>query len=738
MQISSAVEPGVVPTSLLLLGSGGGGWEVPREEFVSAVTSKRLPQKRDGRFGGLSLSVAFLTAVTTAAAVYLVLRCALYLTNVNKSRASLRFLAGSEEATNRDPGYSCRAPKEDRPAAAAAASSVDESGPLDEQDLLARARRYTVELALLVKTSEPLVRQLSFDLRFKCIKTLLCLSLVETSALFSLLERRERSGMDADIYAIYRRIRTLRDTLTKDKIGRARERHINHLHKFLGRVQEIEPAASSLATRQRLSRIEQLLQLQEIALTQVNIGLFWLRGSLESSRDVGAADAAVEVTTTHTKGGAATSAEDQTATAATPSSVIAAIATTVYTRREHVLNDPLLSRWLRGVQPRHYGLLNRTRMDEIAQRPLLSHPELVDGMLATPLGLGYLPCEYISAEEIDPQQETASSSVREAASRRDGVSPQDDLSLRAGVSSKHPQQHSGKRAGAVVSTPGSASPSISTAGVGAPAAQSQQRLLRARNQGNPVFRHKAPTAPQQVSWPAAPGRLQGSAVSAAPEPAAVPSAPTRAQQVTWASKVSDATSAEKTLRTPPSPELLPKPSPTFFRAAVSSAAAYAPEALTLRPPAAATQAPVSSAPHSASVATPVKPGLLPAPATARLPAPASRSPKAGIDRKASSSRHRRGPPSPSGPQLHKFSSRSPASAGGTGAWPLQTRGGAEGSFPGTGKFVWTSSASLLQRPTSQPLPPSPWIPAKYRSALGIANPEGSQDIDTWPFSFVQP
>ncbi|CDJ29815.1 uncharacterized protein EMH_0052880 [Eimeria mitis] len=151
--------------------------------------------------------------------------------------------------------------------------------------LLECAHRYTVESARVIAIGEPLVKQLPPDLSVKCVTTFFCLSLVETTALFSLLGRTERGSIDANIYAIYRELSAVQDRLGREKISRSRERHIKSLRMLLDRVNEAEPAASAVAKGQRLLIIDQMLQLQEIALAQVNFWLVWLTETLESSKE---------------------------------------------------------------------------------------------------------------------------------------------------------------------------------------------------------------------------------------------------------------------------------------------------------------------------------------------------------------------------------------------------------------------------------------------------------------------
>ncbi|CDI78782.1 hypothetical protein, conserved [Eimeria praecox] len=312
MQTGATEKTGARPTSRQLPGWNDGAWDTPFGDANLPFSRGSLMQRRMGGLGGPSAIMVTFAAVIAAAVTYLMLRCALYLASARSSRGELRYLAGSEGRTDKGLGEPCGGPAEDPPAATAVAEEEEEV--LVEEDLLKQARRYAVELRLLIDRSEPLLRQLESRLRAKCIAAFLCLSLVELSASFSLLERRERVGMNEEIAHISSRISSLRESLGKKQLSRPRHRHIKCLRELLTMLTEVKPAAAALAPRHRLEAIKMLLQLQDVTLVQLNAALVWLRVSLTNSKSAnddakGAADAAAEGTALFAEDAASAAAE---------------------------------------------------------------------------------------------------------------------------------------------------------------------------------------------------------------------------------------------------------------------------------------------------------------------------------------------------------------------------------------------------------------------------------------------
>ncbi|CDJ33234.1 uncharacterized protein EMH_0015220 [Eimeria mitis] len=745
MQVAPAAEPHALPTWLQLLGSVAtveSGRHGSPGDAVSPLTSGSLRKRRNVGFRGDS-SVAALAAVALLATAYLVLRCALYLASA--SRSSLRFLAGAENEANKDQEESCGPPAEqDRPAAAIANK---------KPQLLKRARRYVEELARLIGKNSWLVLKLKPSLKVTCVAKFLCLSLVEASALFALLERRDRAGITEAVNKISRRIWDLRDSIGEKDVSHARQRNLNILHATLNNLQSSNPSEEPMAEAQRLEMVEHLLQLQELALTQLNSGICWLRGLIQGSKDASTdtkpAAAAAE--------GAAAAGEEAGAVAdggdavdeAKVAAAVKAIELTVHTRRDHILNDPKLSRWLRTSQPKgHYGITNRLHMEMITQQPLLTHPERLEGLMATPLGSGSPPWEVIDIEKLEAHKRAASSSSPEAPSRAEEVTPYQAPCdrPRAPGKLKSPGQGSRKGAGAQRHAPVASSPSTSSATDAASAAPSSAAAsadapertdgaLQDRSQGRRMPGRAAHRKREQVLSSTPTEGRQASAVNATTQAAAASSRGRPASHARGAFRASRVTSAGVSSDFGPSRATMPRRLPGPLPRAVSDAGDHAPEDVTGTTPA-APAAEMSAAYHSSGVSRGSGPayGALPAVSGPQRSPTTYAEPQAEFERSRDSSNPLLGPSPLSLPQVHTPVSHFSVSPGAPGVRPLPTTGLDEGAPPSTGSFVSVSSTSQLQRPASRKSQTSPWIPSDYRSSLGIAKEEGDQELDTWPFA----
>ncbi|CDJ48486.1 hypothetical protein, conserved [Eimeria brunetti] len=738
MQIAAAAGPGALPTSLQLPPWGDSGLAVSAEEVGLPVSSGNLQKRQNGGLGRLNVSAAALATLAALVVAYFALRCALFLASNRRSIAGLRYLAGSEETTEKEAGEHCSAPAEDESEAVAASEEEETEEVLVEEDLVKRARRYTIELADFIVRSEPLVRQLEIHLKSTCIAKLLCLSIVEMSALFTLLERRERAGMQAEISRIDKRIWHLRRFVRRRDTSVSRYRHIKCLHTFLEQLSEVEPAAAAFTERQRLVRIKQLLQLQELALAQLNYGLLWLREAVEGYKKAkngmeaaaaaahSAASAATRVAAA-TGGGpaadaaAAVAAQGAVATAQYRiAAVVRAIEKTVHKRRAQILNDALLSKWLRTLHTAevHYGMISSGNMGRASRRPRQNHPELVEDLETTPLGLGNEPWERITREEIDRLQRTASTSPSEDPFQEDRVSPPDTLVSDSGsvLPLNVPRQGSLEGAGKTGSDQASSSPSTSAAAAAAPTADGNHTRVQATSHRKAVSHSPLHNVPSQVSPPALAWGLQTSAVSAASETAAAVSLDhTRAAQAPWTDKVPGSTSSRKSIGATPLTEALPRRLPISSGAVVSTAAAHTPEASGLPKPGAPARVSVAHPASARSWASVAAFGHLRS-STASHHSPAgSAQPAEGLKRASgvsgtdsrapclSLSNHRAAPPRPL-PSI-------PAAE----AWPSQSRETDGNIFQGAGNSMSESSALYLSEPQS--VPTSPWMPAESSSPL---------------------
>ncbi|CDI81217.1 hypothetical protein, conserved [Eimeria acervulina] len=524
MRVATPTEPGARPTSLL--GGSDSFLQLFPEAVALPVTPRILQHRRSGGFGGLSFSVAAVSTIAAVATAYLLLRCAFYLADARRSRAAQRLLAGAKRKKNKEPGEPCSVPVEDSAPAAPAASGDGEEA-LVERDLLRRARLYAVGLRRLVSSSECLLRKLNADLRAKCVALFSSLSLVEFSSLLSLLERRDRAGMHEDVSEITSRLWAIRESIGRRVISLPRHRHIKCLHLLLRTLTEVPPVTMAIAEKQRLLRIHQLLQLQEMALGQLNVGLVWLRTSLESTKTRGNAKAPAGGAET----GAALAAAD-----ARIAEAVEAMGVTVRKRREQVLVDPLLSSWLRSTHGRnlHYGLISRSRLQEITIRPLQTHRELLEDLQASPLGSGNEPWGHIRVEDSDAPQ--AAVSAPGSPCRGDQVPPPEGP---AGAPLpqrrlKHGSQGSRKKVGSTPATAVSSLPSTSTSAVvGANTAEKNHAAFQGSSRPTPVALLDASNIFSHVSPPASASGPQVASLPAAPQQASVPSARNRPLEATW-------------------------------------------------------------------------------------------------------------------------------------------------------------------------------------------------------------
>ncbi|CDJ48483.1 hypothetical protein EBH_0020630 [Eimeria brunetti] len=317
MQVATTVELGIRPTSTRPLGWSESFVDVLPEEVPRPVAWKSLRDRRSGGVGWANISVEALATVVAVAAAFFVVRCALYLVNASKSRVTVRFLAGAKLTKSEDGENPCGTTDGDLPAEAApAAEEEDENEPLDKQDLLKRAQGYATELKNVIYKNKCLFMEVKPDNRVKYISEILCLCVVEFAALYSLLARRERAGISETIRSIFRHVGELRGSLPRTQLSDSRRRHIKFLHGLLRRLPQVEPAAA-LEERQRLLRLKQLLQLQDMALVQLNNGVSWLReylgGSNKGSDDSTVAASSAEGATAAVGGVAAAEKGTQSA-----------------------------------------------------------------------------------------------------------------------------------------------------------------------------------------------------------------------------------------------------------------------------------------------------------------------------------------------------------------------------------------------------------------------------------------
>ncbi|CDJ60763.1 hypothetical protein EMWEY_00034640 [Eimeria maxima] len=683
--------------------------------------------------------------------MYLVLRCAVYLVNSRKTSQTLRYLAVAEGENIEDPNVSCRNPSEG-PSYVAGSTIAEEEGEegLAWKRLSKRAHRYVTDLARLIHRSEPVLRRLDPQMRAMCIAGLLCLSLVELAALLTLLKGRHRQIVYREMHTIQRRIWALRDSIRNADLSISRQRHIKQLHILLDRIKEVEPA-TALTERQRLLRIKHLLQLQEMALGQLNIGIVWMRESLELREKAGvetkASDAAAKGVSLAVEGGAAVAAAAHvtaatsegaiTNTAALTSaaerrlaSVVWSIRATVHKRREQVLLDALLSRWLREVHKvdLHYGLVRKSCLDAIAQMPRKNHMELLEDLQDTPLGRGEEPWESEDREGEDAEQGIVTPTPLEASSPKEALfaggatgASLDLGRLNISTPSSQTEASAGELAGV------SASPSEATT----PAGERQQTTLHASSSLKAMPSRAASTVPSHVSPPTAAGHLEGFAFAAAPQPAVVPSSLAQSPGAAQDSKKPCATFFGSSLAALRYPGSLPMPSLISFRAAASAASAYTPKEITLWRTSGFVQGPVGPAAAASQGAPVASLGAMPA-STASRPSPAVtevfETPLEG------SRPHLKAtimPPT----HHHAYSTLSASPGEALRAWPSQAQGIDRVASKDPRTFIRGPAMQLFEASASPPLPASPFKLTEGRSSSEIPQSRVPVDIYGTPITF---
>ncbi|CDI75757.1 hypothetical protein, conserved [Eimeria praecox] len=629
MQTEAAAEPCSRLTSLQLLAWEDGPREVSPGDVVS-VSSRSLRRRRNRGLGGLSASLACLTAVAALAAVYLLVRCALYLTNSREDRTAFRTLAGAEERTSNGPGGVCGEVAEAPPAASTAAEDEEGEEPLAKQQLLSQARHYAVELKMAIERSRSMLLRLSADLRAMCIAELLCLCVTELSALFSLLEKGQGEQIQEDMIQFSPKILALRRTLRKKDISNTRNRHIRSLHALFDEVTRVRDTAIDMAERERLMKMKQLGELQDLALSQLKSGLQWLKVALDSP---------VKSDGRTSKGDAGAPVAPKSEAHAKAFAVIKAIEVTTHTRREQILRDPTFRYLLLEAHKKgcHYGLVSADRFASLTSQPPQTHSEAVEALKATPLGLGEEPWKLERLNEIDAQQATASSSSPNAPLQGDEDSPPkspspDRKDLDMLTEDENAQQGPKTEAddqGSVL-VPASPSMPATAASIAASGSNEKHASLLATASRKAASLRAAPNSPPEVVPPSPVGRLEASAVSATPYSAALSSVPSSTSQAAWASH-----SFEVPFHTSPPPESLPRPRPNSLRIGSPAASAYARGVFTLPTRGAAVQAPVASAGSAGWTAPAAQFGAWPAFAAPYPSAAASASPHVDFSRAVS-------------------------------------------------------------------------------------------------------
>ncbi|CDJ60762.1 hypothetical protein, conserved [Eimeria maxima] len=600
MQISTAGEAGAHLTAHLRRSNTS--LDVSQSDTLSPVTSRSLAQRWLGENGRVRVTASIFPVVAALAAAFLLLHCALFLTNSHRSKTEPRLLSVSKGTTDKNAGGPCAVSGENH---LDAASAAGEEEVLVEQELVEQAHRYVRDMKRLVASAEPVLLQLKSDLKAKCTAAFLCLFLVEFSALLCLLEKRQRAGMNEEIVAITARIQSISRTISRRHITRPQHRHIKCLQDFLDKLPQVQPVGATIAERQRLQALKHLLQLQEAALAQLNAGCFWLRESLEGCKKekggaqaTAAADGAAKGST---QGAAPAPAAPKTAAHSGFVEVIHAMEATIHLRRKQVLIDPLVSRWLRDVHAHrsHYGLVSPGRLEALSRQPLQTHSQLLEALQATPLGTGDDPRERIRRANTGAQKRAISAMLPDATSGGEDVHYSEDPTNSSHVPEVSQLPLSRNRDGSSGTGSPSASPNAYSTASAARVDEKEHASLQDTSKHMPVPVRVVQNILTEVSPPAGAERPQVPALSAAPEPAVAFSAHGRSSE----DALGSASSVEGLLGLVSSAENSMSLPPSFYQAPVPAAAGYQPKAFTLWPHGTASQIPFTYAATGASVAS---------------------------------------------------------------------------------------------------------------------------------------
>ncbi|CDJ27922.1 uncharacterized protein EMH_0011920 [Eimeria mitis] len=321
--------------------------EFPLRFPLSRPGGQRRPQVYPVRFAALAAVVM----------TYLLLRCARHVGNINMHKGSLRSLAAAgEEGEN--PHAPCALAGHNEPAGVA----VGAENPEQEQVLI-RVNRYTRDLIQLMHESRRALLLIHPSLSVKGFTILVRFCVVELAALCSLLQQRERQPVVQAVGYIKWEIAYFGPLFWAHRVPRTALRQINCMNAFLRELPRMDFAGSSMSPVARLSKLTQLLTLQEVALRQVQEGVRLLGLCFK---------------------GHAQSPEDEAV-----KEELTALYHTANARRNYVLSDRVLGNWLlhKHVKATHFGLASPKIIQGIVASPPKPYEEAFMELLNTPLGL---------------------------------------------------------------------------------------------------------------------------------------------------------------------------------------------------------------------------------------------------------------------------------------------------------------------------------------------------------------
>ncbi|CDI74687.1 hypothetical protein, conserved [Eimeria praecox] len=234
---------------------------------------------------------------------------------------------------------------------------------LEEERVLERTRRYTLDLVQVVLESRSMLLRMPPAVSTKVLTNVLRLCILELSALCSLLEPRERQTVEHAVQAVVSEVIFLRSCFTRKLATPPRVRHISRMRVLLREVPGTEFTGGCMTPVERLSKLGDLITLQQVALTQVQGGMRLLAARCQQETKP-CSEEATQV-------------------------YIDDLCKTTEARRNHIFQDALLSKWLRSkhCQGPRYGLVSPSVIETISAIPSKPHKELLKELLNTPLGL---------------------------------------------------------------------------------------------------------------------------------------------------------------------------------------------------------------------------------------------------------------------------------------------------------------------------------------------------------------
>ncbi|CDI82206.1 hypothetical protein, conserved [Eimeria acervulina] len=302
-------------------------------------------------------SCAALAAVVTA---YLLLRC------------SLQFWASTKRSEPKSIPRSLSVVKEEGkdPEGPCVPWGVGESTlpavggeHLDGKQVLERAKLYTVGVGEALQESRSVLLQVPGHYCVKAFSNMLRLGVLELAAQCSLLEPSQRHHVESAADVAGLAVALFTSDIISRGLGRASLRHFKRVRQMLRQLPKMDFEGTRMSPADRLTKLAQLISLQEVALAQLNLGMQSLVSCCQQEGE---------------------SIQEDVATM-----YVDAMHQTATKRRDHVLADSLLGRWLRTQHPEssHYGLVSPRIIKELVGSPGKPHDELLKELLCTRLGL---------------------------------------------------------------------------------------------------------------------------------------------------------------------------------------------------------------------------------------------------------------------------------------------------------------------------------------------------------------